>query len=77
MDNQHASIPERLSLDDVILGLVSDLKGLRAGTVSVRDARARADLGREILRGVRLVIEAQKFMEGHAKQIPSAPEPFK
>lgn len=64
-------ISERLNLDEIIGGLAGDLQALRNGTISVRDARARADLGREILRGVRLVVEAQKFLAGAALQIPS------
>jgi hypothetical protein len=66
------NISERLDLDSIIRGLVGDLKEFRAGKISSRDARIRAELAREILRGVRLVIEAQKFMEGRALPAPQS-----
>lgn len=67
-----SDVSERLNLDEIILGLVEDLKALRRNEISVRDARARADLGREILRGVRLVIEARKFIAGKALPLNDA-----
>lgn len=68
--NKTKTISDRLDLDSIIRGLVGDLKDFREGLISSRDARIRAELAREILRGVRLVIEAQKFMEGRALPVP-------
>ena len=67
-------LADQLDLKRVIGGLIGDLDDLRAGTISVRDARARADLAREILRGVRLIVEAQKFLSGQALPAPRGGE---
>jgi hypothetical protein len=64
-------LSERLDLPQIIKGLAADLRNLREGTISVRDARARADLARELLRAVRLVVEAQRYIEGQALPAPS------
>lgn len=61
-----ATLAERFSLDDLIGGLSSDLRELRAGKISVRDAHARAVLAKQILRAVHYVVMAQKYMEGRA-----------
>lgn len=65
-----SSLAERLNLSDLIAGLVGDLNALRAGKISVRDAHARAELARQILRGVHYVVQAQKFLEGQALPPP-------
>lgn len=64
-------LSDRYSLDDVIAGIARDLADLRAGKISVEDARVRADLSKQFMNGVRLVINAQKFLD--ARMIP-APE---
>lgn len=64
-------ISDRFSLDAVILGLASDLESLRAGRISVEDARVRAEMAKQIMNGVRLVVNAQKFLE---QRIPIAHE---
>lgn len=70
MDQDYGqSMSEALNLGDLITGLVSDLKDLRTGKISVREAHARAELARQILRGVHYVVTAQKFIDGQAKQI--------
>jgi len=63
---------ERFSLDSVINGLAGDLTALRAGKISVEDARVRAELAKQILNGVRTVVNAQKFLEGRALPLPPA-----
>jgi hypothetical protein len=65
-------LSERFSLDAVILGLAEDLASLRAGQISVEDARVRAELAKQLMNGVRLVINAQKFLERGARLV--APE---
>lgn len=64
-----SDLAPRVDLDEVIADLVGDLKELRAGALSVKDARARAALAREVMRGFRLVIEARKFLAMNAKPI--------
>lgn len=65
-------LTERFDLSDLINGLVSDLRALRGGTITVREAHARAELARQILRGVHYVVTAQKFLEGRALPMPEA-----
>lgn len=64
------SLAERLDLANLIVGLMTDLKDLREGKISVRDAHARAELARQILRGVHYVVTAQKYLEGRALPAP-------
>lgn len=61
-----SSLAEQFDLRSFVGGLVSDLKELRAGKISVRDAHARAELARQVLRGVHYVVTAQKFLEARA-----------
>lgn len=58
---------ERFNLDSVVLGLASDLTDLRAGNISVEDARVRAEIAKQIMNGIRLVVNAQKYLEQHLK----------
>jgi len=57
------NLSDRLSLEALIAGLLDDLKQLRRGQISVRDAHARAELARQILRGVHYVVIAQRYLE--------------
>ncbi len=58
---------ERFALDEVILGLASDLKELRARRITISDAQARAELAKQIFNGVRLAINAQKMISDRAR----------
>ena len=60
---EQKSLADNLSLTDLIAGLAQDLRDLREGKISIRDAHARAELARQIFRGVHYVVSAQKFME--------------
>lgn len=51
-------------------GLIGDLADLRKGKISVKDARARAELARQVLRAVHYVVSAQKFIEQSALPVP-------
>lgn len=64
---------DRFSLDEVIGGLIEDLKELRAGKISTEDARVRAELSKQIMNGVRMVISAQKFLAQNARLVPPTP----
>lgn len=68
-----APLSDRLNLSNFIAGLMNDLALLRAGKISVLDARARAELARQTLRGVHYVITAQKYLEN----LPPLPAPTK
>jgi hypothetical protein len=61
-----SSLTDQFDLRSFVGGLVSDLKELRAGKISARDAHARAELARQVLRGVHYVVTAQKFLEARA-----------
>jgi len=63
------SLSQRLDIDALILGVVKDLDDLRNGKISVREAMARAELAKQAMNGVRLVITAQKFLENSAISI--------
>lgn len=65
------TLADRLSLDGLIAGLIDDLRDLRAGKISIREAHARAELARQILRGVHYVVTAQKYLEGRALPSPT------
>lgn len=65
-----APMAERFNLMQFTDSLIVDLEMLRAGKISIRDAAVRADLAKQVLRAVGLVVTAQKFLEGNAKQLP-------
>lgn len=65
------TLAERLNLQDLIGGLVGDLRALRRGEISVREAHARAELARQILRGVHYVVQAQRVIEQRSKPTPA------
>jgi hypothetical protein len=67
-------LSERFSLDDIISGLANDMEALRAGRLSVDAARAQAELAKQLLNGVRLVVNAQKYLEGRALPIEGPTE---
>lgn len=67
--SEHSPLDETFDLESVIKGLAFDLTELRAGRISVEDAKARAELGKQIMNGVRLVINARKSLESNARQI--------
>jgi len=73
--DEAAPLSDHFSIDAIIGGLASDLSNLRAGTISVEDARVRAELAKQIFNGVRMVINAQKFLSVNAKQISAAAPP--
>jgi hypothetical protein len=51
--------------------LIADLNDLRAGKISTKEAMARAELARQVLRSVQLVVQARKFLEAAALPAPS------
>lgn len=51
------------------LALIADYHGLRAGKITVTEARARAQLAREAIRAVHLQLQGARMMEAKAKEI--------
>lgn len=78
-DYEASPVADGLGLRDVVLGLVGDLQQLRANNISTHDALARAALAKQIFNGVRLYLQASKFLEGsvpsQAAALPSANTP--
>lgn len=67
--DESTPISDRFSLDEIISGLAGDLASLRAGRISVEDARTRAEIAKQIMNGVRLVVNAQKYLEQRARLV--------
>lgn len=71
MESDTQTLSDRLDLGTLIAGLLGDLKDLRAGKISIREAHARAELARQVLRGVHYVVTAQKYLDGRALPPPT------
>lgn len=71
MARDYETSPEAdgLGLQSVILGLVSDIEALRAGTISPQDALARAALAKQVFNGVRLHVAASQFIARTARDV--------
>ena len=66
MDNL-GPLTEQFSLISFTQNLIHDLALLRQGKISVHDARVRAELAKQVLRSLSLVVTAQKFLADNAK----------
>jgi hypothetical protein len=63
------TLAERVGMEEIINGIAQDLRDLRAGTISIEDARVRAELAKQLLGGVRIVVTARKHLQELAKPI--------
>lgn len=72
-DYTASPVADSLGLRDVILGLATDLKDLRAGKISTQDAQARAAVAKQMFNGVRLYLQAMRSLEGAAKPVAATP----
>lgn len=61
------SLAEQFNLSQVIDGLLRDLEDLRAGKITVQQAKASALLGKTAIRGMSLMVSAQRLMFEAAK----------
>ena len=66
-------LSERFNLVDFTDSLIADLHALRAGHISIRDAMARAEIAKQVLRSVGFVISAQKYLSDNAKPMKELP----
>lgn len=64
-------LPLNLSIEAVISGLASDLESLRSGRISVQQAQAAANLGKQVFNGMKLVVSARKMLSGEANEVPA------
>lgn len=60
-------LTERFDLLNFTDSLIVDLQALRSGRISVKDALARAEIAKQVLRSIGLVVSAQKFLADQAK----------
>lgn len=67
-------LTERFNLMEFTDSLIGDLEALRAGKISVRDAMARAEIAKQVLRSVGFVVTAQKFLSERAQLVPPTNE---
>lgn len=58
---------QKTGLETVVLGIAEDLAALRSGKISVKDAEVRAQLAKQYMNGVRLVLNARKSLEQDAR----------
>lgn len=73
-ENPEGPLTARFDLLTFTDDLIGDLRDLRRGKISVKDARARAELARQVLRAVHYVVAAQKFIEQAALPVPPPTE---
>lgn len=66
-----APMPYRL--ESVVEGVASDLEALRAGSITIEDARARALLAKQYIAGLRVILQAQRFLSEKAKDVAAIP----
>lgn len=64
------SLADVFDMPAVVKGLLQDLRDLRAGKISVARARASAELGKAAIRGMSLMVQAQKVLIEQAKPAP-------
>lgn len=70
-DYLSAPVSDQLGLPGIIEGLVSDLKSLREGKISVNDAMARSMLAKQIFNGVRIYMNGTKLLSDASKPVAS------
>ena len=68
-DYESSPVSDGLGLREIILGLAGDLSDLRASKISANDALARAAIAKQIFNGVRLYLQASKFLESSAQPV--------
>lgn len=66
-------LTERFNLVDFTDSLIMDLQALRSGKISIRDAMARAEIAKQVLRSVGYVVMAQKYLSDTAKPVNQLP----
>lgn len=62
-------LTDQLDITRFTLELIGDLRKLRAGQITIHDARARAELAKQVLRAVGYVISAQRLLIDQAREV--------
>lgn len=63
LENTPTPIADALGLREIIRDLIADLADLRAGSITVNDALARAALAKQIWNGVRLYMTTNRAID--------------
>lgn len=63
---ESAPLTEKFNLINFTDSLICDLTLLRAGKITTKDAMARAELAKQVLRSIGLVVQAQKYLSDQA-----------
>lgn len=69
MADDDSTLPLPRDLGRFTSDLINDLAKLRAGEITVGDARARAQLAREVIRSVQVQLQGYKVFADAAKRI--------
>lgn len=69
MDNTDADVGEEFDLTQFIRELHQDLKDHRAGKITTLELQARAETAKQCFNGLRMIVQAQRFLSGRAKPI--------
>lgn len=75
MSDTISDVADNYSLESIVRGIADDLVALRAGTISIRDAQARALLAKQYMNGVRLVLNARNSLEQSSRPVALAQTP--
>lgn len=71
-DEMNGESVQGIDLAAFTKSLIADLEGLRSGKISVQQARASAELARQVIRSMHLMVTAQKLIEARALPVPTA-----
>lgn len=59
------------TLEGFALSLMDDLDQLRAGKITIKEAKARTEMAREILRAFHLQLQGMRMFSDRAKALPA------
>lgn len=70
MDGDDTSdIHSAFDIPGVVRGLARDLDDLRAGKITPKEAQVRADIAKQMFNGLRIIVQAQRFLSEKAKPV--------
>ena len=74
MQDDDSGLPAGRELGKFTSDLIADLTALRAGKITLSEARVRAQLAREVLRSIHLQLQGFRALSQAAKQIGASAE---
>lgn len=63
------NMEQALNLEAVLAGIAKDLQDLRDGRISFQQANAAADLAKQFMNGVRMVVVTRQHLERQARLV--------